>query len=45
VFGLLINPGFILPPDLYLRAGGQFCPDLCQIGGEVFLKASTANSF
>ena len=45
VLGLLTNPGFILTPKLYVRTGGEFCLDLCQIGGKVFLKASTANSF
>lgn len=42
---LLADPRFILPPKLYLGAGGQPGPDLRQLGGQAFLKSSLANSF
>jgi len=44
-FGLLTDPGFILPPDFYVGVGREPSPDRLQLGGEVFLKSSTANSF
>ncbi len=43
--GLLIDPGFILEPDLYLGVVRKPGTDRRQLGGEVFLKSSTANSF
>jgi hypothetical protein len=42
---LLPNPRLVLPPQLYLGAGREARPDLRQLGGEVFLKSSIANSF
>jgi hypothetical protein len=42
---LLADPGFILPPKLYLGAGRKLCSDRCQFGGETFLKSSRTGSF
>jgi len=42
---LLAYSGFVRPPDFDIRAGRAFLPDLCQSGGEVFLKTSPSNSF
>ena len=42
---LLPDPGFVLPPDLYVRAGRERCPDLPHLGWEFFLKSSSAYSF
>ncbi len=42
---LLPDPGLVLPPQLYLRPGREARPDLRQLGGKVFLKASIASSF
>jgi len=42
---LLTNARFILPPDLDLCAGVEARPDFRQLGGEGFLKSSTAYSF
>jgi hypothetical protein len=33
---LLTDPGFILPPKLYLGAGRQLGPDRRQLGGQTF---------
>lgn len=44
-FVLLADPGFVLEPDFDLHARIELGPDRLQLGGEVFLKASTANSF
>ena len=41
----LAYPDFILPPDFELGSGWKATFDLCQIGGEVFLNASSACSF
>ena len=41
----LTYPGFILPPDFELGSAWKAALDFCQIGGEVFLKASSANAF
>lgn len=43
--GLLTNPGFILPPDLYRRADRERGLDQRQRAGETFSKASSACSF
>jgi len=43
--GFLTDPSLVLPPNFYGAAGGKFGADFCQLGGEVFLKSSTANSF
>ena len=43
--GFLTDPGFILPPDFYFGAGRERAAQGCQLGWEVFLKSSTANSF
>lgn len=42
---LLPYSGFVGPPDFDVRVGRAFRPDLCQRGGEVFLKTSPSNSF
>ena len=42
---LLADAGFILEPQLYLGTGREARPDLRQLGGEVFLNASTTSSF
>lgn len=41
----LAYPGLVLPPDFELGSSWKATFDLCQIGGEVFLNASRANSF
>ena len=43
--GLLADPGFIRPPDLYGHTGREGALDRVQLGGEAFLKASSAYSF
>src|SRR5690606_31207098 len=40
---LLADPSFILPPQLYWRAGRERRPDRCQLGWEVFLKEGMAS--
>lgn len=42
---LLADPGLVLPPDLQLDAPIEPGADLAQRVAEVFLNASTANSF
>jgi hypothetical protein len=42
---LLADPRFVLEPDFDLYARIEVRADRLQLGGEVFLKASTANSF
>lgn len=42
---LLTDPGLILPPEFYLDAGRKPVSDLCERGGEVFLKAASEASF
>jgi len=42
---LLADAGFVLPSDFYLGVCRQPGPDRFQLGGEAFLKSSTANSF
>ena len=42
---LLADPRFVLEPKLDLYARLKARPDRLDCGGEVFLKASTANSF
>ena len=42
---LLPDPRLVLEPQLYLGPGREARPDLRQLGGEVFLKSSMANSF
>ncbi len=42
---LLPDPRLVLEPQLYLGPGRETRPDLRQLGGEVFLNASMANSF
>ena len=42
--GFLSDPCFVLPPKLYRRVGRELVADFRQLGGEVFLKSSTANS-
>ncbi len=42
---LLPDPRLVLEPQLYLGPGREARPDLRQLGGEVFLNASMANSF
>ena len=43
---LLLDPRFVLKPDLYRRALRERSSDLCQLGGKApFLKASIASSF
>ena len=42
---LLADTRLVLPPDLYRGAGRQARPERRQLFGEVFLKASSANSF
>ncbi len=42
---LLADARFILPPQLDLYARVEARPDLRQLGGEAFLKPSTAHSF
>lgn len=37
-FGLLADPGLVLPPQLYRRTFGQGFADLRQTGGELFFK-------
>ena len=41
----LTDPSLVLEPDFDLHALIELRPDRFQLGGEVFLKASTANSF
>lgn len=41
---LLADPGFVLPPQLYLGAGREPGTEFRQHGGEPFLKASIAHS-
>ncbi len=41
----LTDPRFVLPPQLYLGIGREPGADRFQLGGEVFLKPSMANSF
>ncbi len=41
---LLPDAGFILEPELYVFALGLLGCDLCQLGGEVFLKAAMASA-
>ncbi len=43
--GLLPDPGFILPPQLYGRSFGEAFADLRQTGGEAFLKMAISSSF
>ena len=43
--GLLADPGFILPPQLYGRSFGEAFADLRQTGGEAFLKMAMSSSF
>ena len=42
---LLPDPGLVLPPDLYVGSWRQLGPDRRQLGGETFLKSSTASPF
>jgi len=42
---LLPYSGFVGPPDFDVRVGRTFRSDLCQRGGEIFLKTSPSNSF
>ncbi len=42
---LLTYAGFVLPPQLNFDAFREFRADLSQLGGEVFLNASSASSF
>lgn len=42
---LLADPGFVLPPELYLHARCKPAPDFRDRGGEVFLKAASASVF
>jgi len=44
-FGLLADPGLVLPPQLYGRAFGQALTDLRQTGWEVFLKTAISSAF
>ena len=44
-FVLLPDAGFVLEPELYVLALGLLGRDLCQLGGEVFLKAAMAAVF
>src|SRR5210317_133150 len=44
-FGFLAHPGLVLPPNFYGGVGREFGADFFQLGGKVFLKSSTANSF
>lgn len=43
-FGLLTNPGFVLPPQLYARALAEALFDFCQAGGETFLKSAISST-
>lgn len=43
--GLLPDPGFVLPPQLYGRSLGEALADLRQTGGEAFLKMAMSSSF
>ena len=43
--GLLADPGFILPPQLYGRSFGEAFADLRQTGGEAILKMAISSSF
>jgi len=43
--GLLPDPGFILPPQLYGRSFGEALADLRQTGGEAFLKMAMSSLF
>lgn len=43
--GLLPDPGFILPPQLYGRSFGETFADLRQTGSEAFLKMAMSSSF
>lgn len=42
---LLTDPGFVLPPELYLDARCKPAPDFRDRGREVFLKAASASVF
>ena len=42
---LLADPGFVLPPELYLDAWRKPVPDIRDCGGEIFLKAASASVF
>jgi PHP family Zn ribbon phosphoesterase len=42
---LLADPGFVLEPEFDLYARFETLTDRFDLGGEVFLNASTANSF
>jgi hypothetical protein len=39
------DPSFVLEPNFDFHALIELRPDRLQLGGEVFLKASTANAF
>ncbi len=41
---LLSDAGLVLEPDFYVLALGLSGGDLCQLGGEVFLKAAMASA-
>ncbi len=41
----LTDPGFVLPPELYVGIGREPGANLFQRGGKVFLKSSMPNSF
>ncbi len=41
---LLPDAGLVLEPELYVFALGLLGCDLCQLGGEVFLKAAMASA-
>jgi len=43
--GLLPDPGFILPPQLYRCSLGEALADLRQTGAELFLKMAMSSSF
>lgn len=43
--GLLADPGFVLPPQLYGRSFREAFADLRQTGGEAFLKMAMSSSF
>ena len=40
-----VDPGFVLPPQLYGRSFGEAFADLRQTGGEAFLKMAMSSSF
>lgn len=44
-FVLLTDSGLVLPPEFDLDAGRKPVSDLCDLRGEVFLKATSAASF